>query len=201
MFMLEKGIDLPTVEIDIMGGENRKAPYTDVNPTGQMPCLVLDDGSAISETIVICECLEESNPTPALIGSTPSERAKTRMWTRRVEFKINNPLTDGFRYAEGLPMFKDRMRTIPQAADDLKTLAREGLEWLDGQIAKRDFIAGDQFSLADITLYCFLDFAPGVGQPLDPALKNVAGWLERVASRPSAEGSIHPAAKAGGMRA
>jgi glutathione S-transferase len=201
MFMLEKGIDIPTAEIDIMAGENRQAPYTDVNPAGQMPSLTLDDGTNIAETIVICECLEEAHPAPALIGSTPSERAQTRMWTRRIEFKINNPLTDAFRYAEGLPMFKDRIRTIPEAADGLKALAREGLEWLDGQLAGRDFVVGDSLTLADITLYAFLDFAPGVGQPIDPILKNVAGLLERVASRPSAEESIHPAAKASGMRA
>jgi glutathione S-transferase len=201
MFMLEKGIDIPTAEIDIMAGENRQPAYTDINPAGQMPSLTLDDGNNIAETIVICECLEDAHPTPALIGSTLSERAQTRMWTRRIEFKINNPLTDAFRYAEGLAMFKDRMRTIPEAADGLKALAREGLEWLDGQLAGRDFVCGDRFSLADITLYAFLDFAPGVGQPIDPALKNVAGVLERIASRPSAEESLHPAAKAGGMRA
>jgi len=201
MFMLEKGVDIPTTEVDLMAGENRQTAYLEVNPAGQMPSLTLDDGNNIAETIVICECLEEAHPTPALIGSTASERAETRMWTRRIEFKINNPLTDAFRYAEGLPMFKDRIRTIPEAADGLKAMAREGLEWLDGQLAGRKFVCGDRFSLADITLYAFLDFAPGVGQPIDPALKNVAGVLERIASRPSAEGSIHPAAKAGGMRA
>jgi glutathione S-transferase len=200
MFMLEKGLDIPTTEIDIMAGANRQPAYTAVNPAGQMPSLTLDNGTNIAETIVICEYLEDENPTPALIGSTPAERANTRMWTRRVELKINGPLADGFRYSEGLPMFKDRMRTIPQAADDLKALAREGLEWLDAQIAGRDFIAGDSFSLADITLYCFLDFAPGVGQPVDPSLANIAAWNARVAARPSAEDSIHPVAKAAGMR-
>lgn len=201
IFMLEKGIDIPSVEIDIMGGENRQPPYTDVNPSGQMPCLVLDSGASLAETVAICEYLEELHPTPVLIGSTPEERANTRMWTRRVELKITGPLTDGFRYAEGLAMFKDRMRTIPHAADDLKALAREGLAWLDEQIAGRDFVAGDRFGLADITLYAFLDFGAGVGQPVDPALKNVGEWLARVSSRASAEASLHPVAKAGGMRA
>jgi glutathione S-transferase len=201
MFLCEKGIEIPSTEVDLMAGENRQAPYTDINPGGQMPCLVLDDGSAIAETIAICEYLEEANPTPALIGTTAEERANTRMWTRRVELKVTSPLTDGFRYGEGIAMFKDRMRTIPQASDDLKTLAREGLTWLDAQIAGRDWIAGDAFSLADITLYCFLDFGTGVGQPIDPTLKNVAEWFARAAARPSAEDSLHPVAKAGGMRA
>ena len=201
MFLLEKGVDVPCEEVDIMAGENRRAPYTDKNPGGQMPSLEFDDGSVLAETVAICEYLEEKHPEPALIGSTPEERAETRMWTRRVEQRIVFPLTDGFRYGEGLAMFKDRMRTIPQAADDLKALAQEGLAWLDGLIAGRDYIAGDRLSLADIVLYAFLDFGAGVGQSPDPALKNLAAWLERVGARASAEASLHPVAKAGGMRA
>ena len=189
MFMLEKGIEIPTVEVDLVTGENRRAPYTDLNPSGQTPCLELDDGSILAETIAICEYLEDKNPTPPVIGATPEERARTRMWTRRIEFKVNNPLADGFRFGEGLPLFKDRMRTIPQASDDLKALAQDGLAWIDEQIAGRDFIAGDNFSLADITLYSFLEFGATVGQPVDPELANVGAWLKRVAGRPSAEGS------------
>ncbi len=201
MFLLEKGLDVPFEEIDIMAGENRRAPYTDKNPGGQLPSLELDGGLVLAETVVICEYLEDEHPEPALIGSTREERAETRMWTRRIEQRITFPLTDGFRYAEGIAMFKDRMRTIPQAADDLKALAQEGLGWLDGLIAGRDYIAGDRFTLADIVLYVFLDFGAGVGQPPDPTLKNVAAWLERVGARASAEGSLHPVAAAGGMRA
>ncbi len=201
VFMLEKGIEIPAEEIDIMGGANRQAPYTDKNPGGQMPALELDDGSVLAETVAICEYLEEKNPEPPLIGATPEERAATRMWVRRIEFKITNPLTDGFRYAEGLAMFEERMHTIPQAADDLKALAREGLAWLDEQLAGRDYIAGDRLTLADILLYTFLDFGAGVGQGVDPALKNVAAWFDRLNERPSAEASLHPVAKGGGMRA
>ena len=201
MFALEKGIEIPTEEIDIMAGENRKAPYTGRNPGGQLPALELDDGSVLAETIPICEYLEELNAQPALIGATPEERAATRMWTRRIEQKIIAPLTDGFRYAEGLAMFKDRMHVIPQAADDLKAIAREGVAWLDEQLGAKKFIAGDRFTLADVALYAFLDFGTGVGQPVDPALKNVSAWFERSNGRPSAEASLHPAAVAGGMRA
>ena len=201
IFLEEKGIEIPAEEIDIMAGENRRAPYTDKNPSGQMPALEIDSGRVLAETVVICEYLEELHPEPVLIGSTPEERAATRMWLRRIELKITGPLTDGFRFAEGLGMFKDRMRVIPHAADDLKALARDGLAWLDEQMAGRDYVAGDRFTLADIVLYCFLDFGVGVGQAVDPALKNIAAWLERMSSRPSAEASLHPAAKAGGMRA
>ena len=201
IFLQEKGIDLAMEELDIMGGENRQAAYVEKNPGGQMPALELDDGRVLGETVAICEYLEEKHPEPALIGTTPEERAETRMWTRRIEWKIIQPLTDGFRFAEGLPMFKERMHAIPQAADDLKAIAREGLAWLDGLWGARSFIVGDRFSLADIVLYSFLDFGAGVGQGVDPALKNVGAWLERVGQRPSAEASLHPIAKAGGMRA
>ena len=201
MFMLEKGITLDTVEIDIMKAENRQKPYTDKNPAGEMPCLELDDGSYLAETIAICEYLEEKHPKPVLIGATAEERAKTRMWIRRIEYQINNPMTDGFRYAEGKAMFEGRRHLIPQAADDLKAIAREGLAWLDAQIAGRPFICGQSLTLADILLFAFVEFGSGVGQPLDPKLGHLKQWLDRMASRPSAEASLHPIAKAGGMKA
>lgn len=188
MFAAEKGIELAeTVEVDLVGGENRKAPYTDRNPAGQVPCLELDDGSTLAETVAICEYLEELQPEKPLIGSTPEERAMTRMWTRRVESKVNAPLADGFRFAEGLPLFKERIRTIPHAADDFKAIAQDGLKWFDDQLSGKEFIAGDRFTLADIVLFAFLDFGASVGQPLDPSLKHVNAWLERVKSRPSTE--------------
>lgn len=188
LFLAEKGIELDKAEIDLMSGENRKAPYTDINPSGQLPCLVLDDGTAIAETIAICEYFEEKNPTPALIGSTPEERALARMWTRRVEQKVVTPLTDAFRSAEGAALFKDRMRIIPQAADDLKAMAQDGLAFLDANMAG-DFIAGSRFTIADITLFSFLEFGAQVGQPIDPAHGNVAKWFERVKQRPSVAAS------------
>ena len=201
MFMTEKGISLPTVDVDIMAGENRRPPYNERNPSGELPSLELDDGTLLAETVAICEYLEELHPEPALIGATPEERARTRMWIRRVEYRITNPLTDGFRYAEGRKMFERRRHLIPQAADDLKAIAREGLAWLDRLMQGRTFVAGDRITLADVLLYVFLDFGAGVGQAVDPALGNIKTWLDRMASRPSAEASLHPVAKAGGMRA
>ena len=98
-------------------------------------------------------------------------------------------MANGFRYAEGLRLFKDRIHTIPQAADDLKAIAREKLAWLDGLARGNEFITGSRFTLADIFLFAFLDFGRTVGQPLDPALQWVTGWFERVAARPSAAAS------------
>ncbi|WP_411341444.1 glutathione S-transferase family protein [Sphingopyxis sp. J-6] len=187
LFMAEKGIEIPEVIIDLRGGENRRAPYNvEVNPAGQTPALALDDGSILTEITAICEYLEERFPETPLIGSTAEERANTRMWTRRVDIKICEPLTNGFRYAEGLPLFETRMRCLPEAAAGLKAIAQDGIAWLDPLIAGRDFIAGDRLSLADLLLFAFLDFGVSVGQPVDPAFANVNGWYERMKARPSA---------------
>jgi glutathione S-transferase len=188
MFMAEKGIDLPTVAVDIQGGDNRKPPYNDkVNVAGQTPALELDDGSIISEITVICEYLEEKHPSPALIGSTPEERAETRMWTRRIDLNICEPLANGFRAAEGRPMFESRMKLVgAQGAAELKAIARDRILWLDGQMAGKTWIAGDRFTLADILLYCFLTFGAMVGQPMPDEAANIKAWHARVAARPSA---------------
>ncbi len=186
MFAAEKGIDLPKQDVDIRGGENRQEGYLKVNPAGQCPALELDDGTILSEITAICEYLEEKRPEPSLIGRTPEERAETRMWTRRIDLGIVEPLAMGFRSSQGLKMFQDRMRCIPHAADDLKACAQDKLRWLDGQMADRTFVAGDRFTLADVLLFCFLDFGQQVKQPLDPELKNINAWFERVAARPSA---------------
>lgn len=201
MFLLEKGLELPTEEVDIMGAENRGEAYVAKYPIGELPCLEIDDGSVIGQTVAICEYLEETQGGTPLVGDTPEARARTRMWIRHIEGKYNNPMVDGFRWAEGLPMFKPRRFTAPDAAESMKEQARQGLAWIDAQLAGRDYLTSDGFGLADIVLYCFLDFAAGVGQPPDPSLEHVAAWRERVGARPAAEASLHPVAKAGGMRA
>ena len=186
MFAAEKGIELDMEDVDLMAGENRQAPYLEKNPSGQLPCLVMEDGNFLSEVTVICEYLEEKNPEPALIGNNPEQRGITRMWTRKVDLAICEPLAMGFRFAEGLPLFKDRMITVPEAAEGLKRIAKDRLAWLDEQMQGKAFICGDRFSLADVHLYCFLNFGKSVGQPVDESLSSITGWLERVGSRPSA---------------
>ena len=201
MFLQEKGITLPEREIDLLGGENRSPQYLkDVNPAGQSPALELDDGTVLSETVAICEYLEELHPTPVLIGANAQERAAERMWQRRVELNITEAMYNGFRFAEGLELFKNRVHCIPAAAADLKKSAQGRLQWLDGIIGGRNFLCGNELRLADIVLYCCLDFCKGVGQPIDPALKNVNAWFARVEARPSATASLHPAAEQVKMR-
>lgn len=187
MFMAEKGFDVPKVEIDLRGGENRREPYLKVNPAGQCPALELDDGTVLAEITAICEYVDEiKKDTPSLIGDTPEERANTRMWVRRIDLNIVEPAANGFRFSQGLKMFQDRIRCIPVAADDLKATAREKLTWLDGLMGPRPFIAGDKLTMADILLFAFLEFMGKVDQPLDPANKNLTAWMGRMKARPSA---------------
>lgn len=189
MFMQEKGITIPFSEVDLMKGENRQEPFLSKNPSGQLPALELDDGTVIAEITAICEYLDEKFPGGSLIGTTPEERAETRMWTRRVDLNVCEPLANGFRFSEGLPLFKDRMRCLPEAADGLKAIAQDKLAWFDKQIAGRDYLAGKRMTLADILLFGFLDFGAVVGQPVNPEFKNVTAWFERMKARPSATAS------------
>ena len=191
MFIAEKGVHIVREEIDIMSGANRQSEFLRLNPSGQSPALLLDSGRVISEITAICEYLEELHPEPVLIGSDAEQRAITRMWTRRIDLNIVEPMANGFRYAEGLPLFKDRMHCIPHAAADLKEIAQRGLRWLDAQIGNAPFIAGERFSLADILLFCFLDFGAKVGQPLDQGNRNIVRWYDSVKARPSATESVH----------
>ena len=186
MFIQELGIELETVEVDLMAGENREGDHLKRNPSGQMPTLELDNGDFISEITVICDYLDELQGYTDLMGKTPEARAETRMWTRRIDLQIVEPLTNGFRFSEGHDFFKDRLHLIPQAADDLKAITQERLIWLDEQISGKEYICGDRFSLADIMLYCFLNFGTTVGQPLNEDNKNVVNLYNKIHSRPSA---------------
>ncbi len=193
MFMLEKGIVLPAEEIDILAGQNRQEPYLKRNPGGQTPALELDDGSLIAETAAICEYLEELQPMPALIGRTSVERAHARMWQRRVEINISENVYNGFRYGEGYELFKNRVHCLPAAADDVKVIAQERLAWLDRLMGETPFICGGALRFIDLSLYCCLDFAKDVGQPINPDFKRISAWFARIDARPSATASLHPA--------
>jgi glutathione S-transferase len=185
MFIAEMGIDIETIEIDLMGGENREDSYLKKNPSGQLPALELDDGSFLAEITVICEYLDELNGHTNLIGTNPQERAETKMWTRRIDLQVIEPLTNGFRYAEGYDLFKDRLHLIPEAANDLKAIAQERLTWLDKQLEGKEFICGDRFSLADIMFYCFLHFGSTVGQSINQDNTNIVSLYEKIGIRES----------------
>ena len=186
MFMAERDIKIPRQEIDILGGENRREAYLAINPTGQCPALRLHDGHVITEITAICEYLDEITPGQTLIGSTPEERAETRMWVRRIDLNVVEPIGNGFRYSQGLKMFHNRIHCIPAAAEDLKQIAQEWLTKFDRLMAGKEQVCGHRFTLADILLFCFLEFGVSVKQPLNRELTNLMAWHARMKARPSA---------------
>ncbi len=187
IFAAERGVELNRTKVDLRGGENRQSAYMAKNPSGQLPALELDNGMILAEITAICEYLDEIGPKgKSLIGATPEERAETRMWVRRIDLNILEPLANGFRFAEGLKLFESRIRTIPHAAVDFKTLAQEKLTWLNGLMDGREFVCGNRLTLADILLYVFLEFGASVGQPINPGNTNLVRMVEAMKARPSA---------------
>ena len=185
MFMAEKNISIPKQTVDLRAGENRQAEHLKRNPHGQMPALELDDGSYLSEVTAICEYLEEKQPAPPLIGSTAEERAECRMWTRRVDLNICEPLAMGYRFGEALKFFEKRVPVAPEASPGLKMIAANRLEWLNAQMTGKDYLCGSRFTLADVLLYSWIEFGNQVGQPLNTANTNIVAWFARVGERPS----------------
>lgn len=180
----ETGAKVDLVTVDLVKGENRQGEHLKRNPAGQLPTLELDNGQYVSEITAIAEYLDEKTGNK-LMGRTPEERAETRMWVRRIDLNIIEPMANGFRYSDGLPLFQNRLHCIPQAAADLKAIAKENLAWLDGLMDGRDYVCGARFSLADILLFAFLEFGGAVGQPLDAKCERLQAWYTRVAARPS----------------
>ncbi len=183
-FAAEKGIALETVPVDIMSGENRGEAFRARNPMGQLPALELDSGAIVSEVTAICELLEELHPQPALIGHTAHERAMTRMWVRRFDLAILEPYMFGFRATAGRKFFEPRMSLLSEpAANEMLGLMAEKLLLFDGLLAGRTYVCGERFSLADITLGCFLLFGKKMGTPLPDGLGWMPDWLTRLEAR------------------
>ena len=185
--MAEQGITLETVTIDIIKGENRQPAYLAMVPSGGTPALQLDDGSVLSEIIAIVEYLDEQPGATRIVGNTPEARAQTRMWARRIDLYILEPMANAFRASEGRPMFASRMTLVSlEAAAELKAIAQEKLLWLDAQLQGKTWVCGDRYSMADVLLLAFLEFGASVGQPMPAAATWLPEWHKRAAARPSA---------------
>ena len=192
----EKGVALERRQLDLFSRENRREPFTStVSPLGELPAIVLEDGTAITEVVAVCEYLDEIGTGPSLIGANPIERAQTRMWLRRIDQKIAEPMGEGFSAEEGRAFFEgDRAdpaltckTVLPlEAAAVLKAKAREKMIWLDSLFTGETWICGDRYSLADIFLYCFLQFGENHGQPIPPGCTWLQGHFQRMKSRPFA---------------
>ena len=193
MFMAEKGVTCENQQVDIMGGENLGDDFLAMSPRGLLPTLVLDDGTVIDESVAICRYLEETHPEPALLGSDPVSKARVEARQRHMEFDGMLAAMEAFRNA--FPGFRERglggnvgtVEAIPALADRGKASLVRWYESLDRDLAESQYIAGDTFSIADITALCTIDFAGGAARvPVPDACTDLKRWYAEVSARPSA---------------
>lgn len=185
VFLAEKGVQVPYEDVDIGKAVNRQPEFRKKNPMAGVPVLELDDGTCIAESVAICRYFEELHPEPNLFGVGAKERAEVDMWNRRMEFNLLQPIADSFRQRH--EFFKGRIRQVPEYADAQRLNAEDSLKWLDGELANRRFIAGDRFTIADITAMIAVDFGRVSKIAIQPDQKNLARWHAEVSARPSAK--------------
>jgi glutathione S-transferase len=184
IFLAEKGIDVPVEQVDIASAENRKDPFLRKNPMAGVPVLELDDGRFLSESVAICRYFEGHHPDPPLMGVDATDAAFVEMWNRRMELEILSNIAAPFRHTH--EFFKGRIRQVPEWGAACREEVVERLAWLDGELADREFVAGDRYTIADITLLCAIDFGRVSQIKIGPDQKNLQRWHEAVSSRPSA---------------
>ena len=168
------------VEVDILGLENRQDDYLRINPAGQLPCLVTDEGITIAELSAIAEYLDENKPDPVLTGETATERAVTRMRMRQCDYLIFAPMVLGYRHGEGRKFFGPRITLHDGISEPAKAIAQEGLAWLDPLLDGQDYICGSKLTYVDVIFFVTVGFFAQQGQPLDPSLKNLAQLMSRL---------------------
>jgi glutathione S-transferase len=184
IFLAEKGITVPTEQVDIGARANLEPPFRAKNPFAQVPVLELDDGTYISESVAICRYFEETQPEPPLFGVGARERALVEMWNRRVELELTNRVFLCFQNTSDF--FKGRIPQVPDYGAVAKARAEETLALLDGVLGDQRFVAGDRFSIADITALVGIDFGRVIKLRPTPEQKNVLRWHAEVIARPSA---------------
>ena len=186
IFVAEKGLKIPIEQVDIFARKNRTPEMLAKNPAGGLPFVELDDGSHLAESVAICRYLEGLHPEPNLMGKDNREQAFIEMWNRRMELNLFAPVSRAFQHTSEI--FKPMLKQFPEYGETQREITRLQLQWLDAQIGNKPFIAGDRFTVADITALVAVDFgAQLAGVQLDPSLKNLARWHQSVSSRPSAK--------------
>lgn len=186
IFLAEKGIEMEYEEISLMNLEHKQDSFMKFNPRRRVPVLVLDDGTVICETVAICRYFEEIQPEPVLMGSGAVGKAQTEMWQRWVEFDLFLTFAQVFRHSvERMAALENPQ--IPEWAEANRPRVLEFLGFLDSALADKPFIAGDSYSIADITGLVAVDFLKVAQMERPPELKNLARWHEEVSSRPSAQ--------------
>src|SRR5271168_4908324 len=161
IFVAEKGLKIPLEQVDIFARDNRKPEMLAKNPAGGLPVLELDDGSHLAESVAICRYLEGLHPEPNLMGKDNHERAVIEMWNRRIELGLFGMLARTFQHSSEL--FKDRLKQIPEYGASQRAAAEQQFKWLDEQIGNKPFIAGNRFTIADITAEVAVDFGEFAG--------------------------------------
>ncbi|HUY26378.1 MAG TPA: glutathione S-transferase family protein [Candidatus Binataceae bacterium] len=185
IFLAEKGLKVPLEEIDIMKGVNRQEQFLRINPLGGIPVLELDDGRYLAESVAICRYFEELHPEPALFGTGAFERATIEMWNRRMEFAVFAPV--GMVWAHLHELTRTRVKQIPELGEQQKKIVEARYRWLDEEFGQRKFLAGDKFSIADITALVAVDFAKFNNIAIAPEHKHLQRWHQEVSARPSAQ--------------
>ncbi len=186
-FIHEKGIDIPTVRVDIMAGETREAAHLARNPLGELPVLELDDGTHISESLAICRYLEALYPEPSLFGGTPKDAAIIEMWTRRMELLIMESAGNIGRHL--IPIFADKYEQMPDYAETQKRALMKHWAWLNDDLSDgRTYIALDQYSVADITAMGALFVMGFMQMEIPDSLEHVKRWESAVRAKPVWEG-------------
>lgn len=192
IFLAEKGLAIPTVQLDLRAGEQFKPEFRALNPQCTVPVLELDSGAAITDVIAICRYLEELHPDPYLMGRDAEERALIECWLRRIEWDGIYAIQEAFR--NGVPGLEHRALPGPLPLDQIPALAERGrlrvahyFAWLDARLADQAFVCGPRFSIADISAMVTVDFAARA--KLDPPddLHHLKRWYNEVSSRPSAK--------------
>jgi glutathione S-transferase len=184
IFLAEKGIEVAFEQIAFTTEALRSADYTRLNPMQKVPVLVLDDGTAISESVAICRYFEALHPTPALLGTTPLEQAHIEMWQRRVEQGLLGTVATAFRHLHP-SIATMEVPQVPEWGEVNKPRAVEMLKIIDAQLARHAFIAGDAYSIADITALIAIDFMRPARIARPPELTHVERWYQAMAARPS----------------
>jgi glutathione S-transferase len=182
VFLNEKGIELPLTEIDLRAGENLSEDYRAKNPFGRVPVLKLDDGSYLSESLAICRYMEGLHPDPNLFGISVEEQAIIEMWSRRVELNIMMPVAQAFRNITGF--FKDREKVVPEWGEVAAEAARDGVAIVNDHLTEHEYLCGNRYTIADMSLAITLSFAKNVGQDL-LAADHIARWHAQVTARPA----------------
>jgi glutathione S-transferase len=185
IFLAEKGIDIPTEQVDLGALQQRSQAYTAINPMQRVPALVLDDGTVIAESIAICRYFEALSPEPPLFGRGALDCALVEMWNRRAELHLLFPVASVFQHQH--PAMKQMVTPqVPDWGEANKPRVAAFLRFLDGELKARPFVAGANYTVADITAMVAVDFMRVSKLAVPEELGNVRRWHQAVSARPSA---------------